>query len=82
VGGRRPASIGRCVGGCVGGAAIKPVDARREEQGFIPVKVDPRPDPFTSAIRIEVRRATAMVTVTWPMTAAAECAAWMRELLK
>ena len=68
--------------GTLGHAAIKPVEARREEPGFIPVKVDPRPDPSISAIRIEVRRATAMVTVTWPMTAAAECAAWMRELLK
>jgi transposase len=33
-------------------------------------------------IRIELRRGATSVTVTWPTDAAAECAAWMRELLK
>ena len=33
-------------------------------------------------IRIELRRGATAVNVIWPATAAAECAAWMRELLR
>ena len=33
-------------------------------------------------IRIELRRGATSINVTWPVTAAAECAAWMRELLR
>ena len=35
-----------------------------------------------AAIRIELRRGATLVTVTWPSEAAADCAAWMRELLR
>jgi hypothetical protein len=33
-------------------------------------------------IRIELRRGATSITVNWPAQAAAECAAWMRELLR
>lgn len=33
-------------------------------------------------IRIEVRRGTTVIAVTWPVSAADACAAWMRELLR
>ena len=33
-------------------------------------------------IRIELRRGTAIVTVTWPLQAAGECAAWLRDWLR
>ena len=33
-------------------------------------------------IRIELRRGATSIAVTWPTDAAAECAAWMRELLR
>ena len=33
-------------------------------------------------IRIELRRGPIVVTATWPLAAAAECAGWMRELLR
>lgn len=33
-------------------------------------------------IRIELRRGATSVSVTWPSQAGAECAAWMRELLR
>lgn len=33
-------------------------------------------------IRIELRRGGTAITVAWPASAAAECAAWMRELLR
>ena len=33
-------------------------------------------------IRIELRRGATAITVSWPASAASECAAWMRELLR
>ena len=33
-------------------------------------------------IRIELRRGATAITVHWPSTEAAQCAAWMRELLR
>ncbi|WP_222623039.1 IS66-like element accessory protein TnpA [Ramlibacter cellulosilyticus] len=49
---------------------------------FVPLSL---PAPAASAvpdIHIELRRGAASVAVTWPVAAAVECAAWMRELLK
>jgi transposase len=47
---------------------------------FVPMQL-----PAKSAgceIRIELRRGTTSINVSWPSEAAAECAAWMRELLR
>ena len=49
---------------------------------FVPVALSapscaPAPD-----IRIELSRGTTSVTLTWPVSAAEHCAAWMRDLLK
>lgn len=49
---------------------------------FVPVALAapscaPAPD-----IRIELRRGAASVSLSWPLSAAEHCAAWMRELLK
>jgi transposase len=49
---------------------------------FVPLSLPgpaaaPAPD-----IRIELRHGATSMAVTWPVTAAAECAAWMRELLR
>ena len=33
-------------------------------------------------IRIELRRGATAMTITWPLAAAGDCAAWMRELLR
>ena len=38
--------------------------------------------PVAADIRIELQRGATTVTVTWPASAASECAAWMRELLR
>jgi transposase len=49
---------------------------------FIPVAL---PAPVTAPqqdIRVELRRGATTMTITWPSAAAAECAAWMRELLR
>lgn len=50
-------------------------------QTFLPVQL-PEPAAAAGEIRIEVRRGATTVTVAWPMAAAAECAGWMRELLR
>ena len=42
-----------------------------------PVAAAPAPD-----IRIELQRGATAIIVTWPASAASECAAWMRELLR
>lgn len=42
-----------------------------------PAACAPAPD-----IRIELRRGATSVSVTWPLEAADQCAAWMRELIK
>ena len=57
------------------------------ERQFIPLAL---PAPVSAAappagaadIHIEVKRGAATVAVRWPASAAAECAAWLRELLR
>ena len=50
---------------------------------FVPVSLAPTPLPSPPAdIQIELRRCATAVKITWPIAAAADCAAWMRELLR
>jgi len=49
---------------------------------FVPVSLPPPTGSSAPDIRIELRCGAATVAVAWPLVAAAECAAWMRELLK
>jgi transposase len=58
------------------GAASLPIAS------FVPVAL---PAPTCAApadIRMELRRGATSMTITWPAAAAADCAAWMRELLR
>ncbi len=50
---------------------------------FVPLQL-PQPVPATTTadIRIELRRGATSIAVSWPAQAAAECAIWMRELLR
>lgn len=49
---------------------------------FVPVAL-PAPNCTAPAdIRMELRRGATSMTITWPAAAAADCAAWMRELLR
>jgi transposase len=48
---------------------------------FVPVELPPAEDE-PAAIRIELRRGTTAISVSWPCAAASQCAAWMRELLR
>jgi transposase len=47
---------------------------------FVPLQI--AADTAASEIRVELRRGATTASVTWPTSAAAECAAWMRELLR
>jgi transposase-like protein len=46
---------------------------------FVPLQL---PAPAAKEIRVELRRGSTAVTVTWPAEAAGECALWIRELLR
>ena len=60
----------------------------REREGaalpqFLPVTMAQTTSPPAPVdIQIELRRGAAAMKITWPIAAAAECAAWMRELLR
>lgn len=56
-------------------------DRRRAVAAFVPMKLEERVTA-PADIRVELRRSATTISVTWPVAAAAECAAWMRELLK
>ena len=64
-------------------AQALPAPDRRVEQtpaAFIPMQLPAK--TAVADIRIELRRGTTSISVAWPTDAAAECAAWMRELLR
>jgi transposase len=73
-----------------GGAAMAATSVTREaQQQFIALAM-PQAVPASAAsanvgagdICIEVRRGALQVSVSWPQAAAADCAIWLRELLK
>ena len=49
---------------------------------FVPLKLPPPDQIAPPSIRIELRRGAITISVSWPCSAASECAAWMRELLR
>lgn len=50
---------------------------------FVPVVISEASKPAQfSDIRIELRRGATAMTITWPTQAAADCAIWLRELLR
>ena len=48
---------------------------------FVPVQLPPA-QAESADIRIELRRGSTAISVSWPCAAASACAAWMRELLR
>jgi transposase len=49
---------------------------------FVPVAVQQPPAVGLPEIMIELRRGATVVKVSWPLAAAASCAAWLGELLR
>ena len=64
-----------------GGGALARTANSAVVAAFVPVQLPPA-EAEPAAIRIELRRGTTAITVSWPCAAASECAAWMRELLR
>ena len=64
-----------------GSTSVAPLN--RAAPAFVPVQMPP-PDPAPAAtdIRLEVRRGPVAISVSWPCSAASECAAWLREFLR
>jgi transposase len=58
-----------------------PVPAAKE--GFVPVVLSDAPaGAKAEEIHIELRRGATALAVRWPVSAAAQCAVWLRELLQ
>jgi len=53
-----------------------------ENRTFIPVQLERSALTTAQEITIELRRGATVVKVGWPLAAAAECAGWLRELLR
>jgi len=53
-----------------------------ESRTFIPIQVGSSAVTAAREISIELRRGATVVKVGWPLAAAADCAAWLRELLR
>jgi transposase len=53
-----------------------------ENRTFIPIQVERSAVSTAQEIMIELRRGATVVKVGWPLVAAADCAAWLRELLR
>ncbi|MFZ5508145.1 MAG: transposase [Pseudomonadota bacterium] len=71
------------------GAAAAAVGDAGAQLKFIalpmPAAVAPAPSepaPLSGDIRLEIRRGAAVVKVSWPLSAAGQCAAWLREVLR
>jgi transposase len=48
---------------------------------FVPIRLDEASNR-PSEIRVQVERGAQSISVSWPTSAATECAAWLREWLK
>jgi len=61
----------------------RPVAAPAPRSEFVPVALTASgPSLSSHDIRVEIRRGVTAITVSWPLSAAAECASWMRDWLK
>ena len=65
------------------GAALQ-VPANVGHASFLPLHLDTTAPPPATAdqINIELRRGATTIKVEWPVTAAAECSAWLKDVLR
>jgi transposase len=61
--------------------AMKPSEAAPILPAFVPLQLSDA-NGHQREIRVEVRRGQQSITVSWPTSDAAQCAAWLREWLK
>ena len=64
--------------------ASLPVETAASVPQFVPLSMAQAASPAAAPadIHIELRRGATGMKITWPIAAAADCAAWMRELLR
>lgn len=62
--------------------SLMPAGALPAPAAFVPVEVQSAPVVTSQEIVIELRRGPTVVKVSWPLAAAAGCAAWLGELLR
>jgi transposase len=63
-------------------AIASPAPITVENRAFIPIQMERAAVAPPQEISIELRRGATIVKVGWPLPAAADCAAWLRELLR
>lgn len=65
--------------------ASQPEDHRMHlatnNEGFVPDQIEPGARAATD-IRVEIRRVASLISVSWPLSVAAECGLWLRTLLR
>lgn len=67
----------------VGSAPIDDKPTPSAPPPFLPLAIrTPAPPKPADDIRIELQRGATAIKVAWPSAAAADCAAWLRELLR
>jgi len=64
------------------GGGVAPPVVHNAAPSFIPVPLPAMAAQASNGIRIELRRGSVAVNVTWPLACGAECAAWLREILR
>ena len=62
--------------------SLMPAGGLLATAAFVPVEVQRAPVVTPQDIVIELRRGPTVVKVSWPLAAAAGCAAWLGELLR
>ena len=66
-----------------GSGADEPLRAARTAlEAFVPVAIENHAEVAVCNIDVEIKRGPMSVKIQWPMSAAAEFGAWLRELLK
>jgi len=58
-----------------------PAASPTKREGFVPVTIEAG-DAARQDIRVEIRSGGNLITVNWPISAASECGAWLRALLR
>ncbi len=66
-----------------GRSLVTNTDADRPASQFMPLQLPVPPVvEMATDIRVEVRRGTSIITVSWPLQGARDCAAWLRDWLR
>lgn len=63
-------------------AVDPPVSMEHEKPTFLPLQVERPAIAAGQDITIELRRGATTIKMAWPLAAAADCAAWLRDWLR